>query len=158
MDQYFGTPLTRSNEAAGSSAGTTTTVTTSRVVPYTIRGKAYRGSALTNQAFPSTDHTTGSAFTSIAASKACMLILGRNAAGDLVAAQGPSVDLDTNNNYQYAPQFPPIKDTLAPFAYVVCKNGSTGSAWTPGTSNWTATGMTATFVDINDVPDRPQTS
>lgn len=158
MEIYSSSPLTRSNDAAGASAGTTTTVTTARIVPFTIKGKAYRGSALTNQAFPSTDHTTGAAFVAMAASKACTLILGRNAAGDLIAAQGPTVDLDANNNYQNAPQFPPIKDTLCPFAYVVCKNGSTGSSWTPGTSNWTATGMTATFVDINDIPDRPQTS
>lgn len=158
MDLYQQSPLSRSNDAAGASAGTTTTVTTARIMPFTIKGKAYRGAALTNQAFPTTDLLTGAAFVAIAASQAVILVLGFNAAGTLCAIQGKTVNLDANNNCTIAPQFPPIKDTMAPFAYVVCKNGSTGSSWTPGSSNWTATGMTATFVDINDIPDRPQTS
>lgn len=157
MDQLSG-PQTFCTEVAGASAGTTTTVTTARALAYCIKGKAYRKAAITNEAFPSTDHTTGAAFVAVAVSKGCILALGFNAAGSLIVAQGPSEDLDASDNFIKAPEFPALKDTFMPFAYVVCKNGASGSAWTPGTSNWTATALTDTFVDVLQLPDRLQVS
>lgn len=149
-------PLTMTTMKAAAVAGTTTTVTTTGTTLFCIKSKAYSKAALTNQAFPTTDHTTGVAFTAMAKNNGQVLVLGYDKDGTLGAVQGPAEAMDTSGNFIKAAQFPAIKDTLCPFAYVVCKNGSTGSAWTPGTSNWTATGMTATFVDVMMLPDRPQ--
>jgi hypothetical protein len=43
-----------------------------------------------------------------------------------------------------------------PFAYQLVQTAGTSSAWTFGTSNWNATGVTDAIVDISVLPDRPQ--
>lgn len=156
MDRLSQIALTQNFTKAGAAAGTTTTVTTTATVQFTIVGKSYSKAAITNQAFPATDHTTGAAFVAVAVSKGCILVLGFDKDGTLGVAQGPVESVDADDNFVLAPQFPAIKETLCPFAYVVCKNGSDGSAWTPGTSNWTATDLTDTFVDVSMLPARPQ--
>jgi len=85
-------------------------------------------------------------------------VLGLDSGGNIKAMQGPIITLDAAGNFQSAAEFPVVPDTIAAFAYIVCKNGSTGSAWTFGTSNWNATGMTATPVSIFGLPARPVTS
>jgi hypothetical protein len=43
-------------------------------------------------------------------------------------------------------------------SYIVVKNGSTGSNWTFGTSNWNATGITLGIQDVMTLTGRPQVS
>ena len=64
----------------------------------------------------------------------------------------------TGGEFIVAPDFATIPDTMCPFAYIIIQNGSTGAAWTFGTTTFAATGITDVFVDIGLMPDRPQES
>jgi len=143
-------------------AGTTSTVTTTNATDFIIDGKfGTQLDALTNQATPTTDHLTGAAFPALAANQGCAIVLGTTIAGGttVVAVQGGIQDLDaTGGDFIVAPSFGSIPDTMCPFAYIIIQNGSTGSAWTFGTTSFGATGITDTFVDISMMPDRPQES
>ncbi|PCJ39139.1 MAG: hypothetical protein COA71_14580 [SAR86 cluster bacterium] len=143
---------------AGLTAGTTTTYTTTAAIP-TILAGAYSTelAAQTNAATPTTDHTTGNAFNALAKSEGCVFVYGIIAAGTIVVSQGAINSLDTDaNTFIIDPPFPSIPDTMAPFGYVIVENGSTGSAWTYGADNWTATGVIDTYTDCAFLPDRPQ--
>ena len=143
-------------------AGTTSTVTTSNATDFIINGKfGTQLDALTNQATPTTDHLTGLAFPALAINEGCAIVLGTTTAGGttVVAVQGDIKDLDaTGGEFLIAPPFSAIPDTMCPFAYIIIQNGSTGSAWTFGTTSFGATGITDVFVDIGIMPDRPQES
>lgn len=143
-------------------AGTTSTVTTSNATDFIINGKfGTQLDALTNQATPTTDHLTGDAFPALAINEGCAIILGTIAAGgtNLVAVQGEIKALDdSGGEFLIAPPFAQVPDTMCPFAYIIIQNGSTGSAWTFGTTSFGATGITDVFVDIAIMPDRPQES
>lgn len=145
---------------AGLTAGTTNTYTTTAAVATVFKGKF--GTAFgtkTNQATPTTDYRTGAAFTALAINEGCVFVWGCIADGTVKVVQGSIEDLDSNTGaFKVAPQFPSIPDLMCPFGYVVIQNDSTGSAWTFGSSNWTATGITDTWVDVMVLPDRPQTS
>lgn len=143
---------------AGLAAGTTTTITIANTVQFSIKGKSYSKSGVSNAASPTTDRLTGSAFTALAASKGCIFFVALDSSGTIRVTQGQIVDLDGSNNFILAPYFPDVDGRDCLIGYIVCANGSTGSAWTFGSSNWTATGMTATFVDCLTVPSRVQVS
>lgn len=148
---------TISTAAAGLVAGTTTTYTTSAATAGSIGGKfATALAAQTNTATPTTDGN-GNAFTALAASEGCVFVFCVVAAGTIAVFQGPSEVLDGANDFESACDFPYIDlSTYLPFSYVVVKNDSTGSAWTFGASNWTATGVTDTYTDVTTLPLRPQ--
>ena len=143
---------------AGLTAGTTTTYTTTKAVPFVISGKYGTELAIqTNAATPTTDHTTGAAFPALAKSEGCVIVYGVIAAGTIVVSQGAIKALDTNDDtFLIDPPFPSIPDTMSVFGYVIVENGSTGAAWTYGASNWTATGLIDTYTDCAFLPDRPQ--
>jgi len=140
----------------GTNASYTTTVTASGV----INGKFVTGlTAQTNAALPTTDVNTGAAFLGLLRSQGTVLVWGQNAAGTTQIAQGTIEDLDTSGTFVNAPQFPPIPDTMMPFAYQVIKAGLTASATVklvPGTDNWNSTGFTNVIVPISNLPARPQ--
>jgi len=142
---------------AGLTAGTTTTYTTAAAAGGSIAGKfATALAAQTNTATPTTDYN-GDAFTALAASQGCIFVYSIIAAGTIAVHQGPVETLDSGNLFVNACEFPDIDlETYMPFGYVVCKNASTGSAWTFGASNWTATGLTDTYTDVTVLPQRPQ--
>lgn len=144
----------------GISGAATTFTTSATTLQYCIGGKAYTKAQVSGGATPTTDAVTGAAFVALAASKACAVVWGFDSAGNLKCAQGPIVSLDSGNNFVdgQPPAFPTLPDTICPIAYTLHKNGSTGSAWTFGTSNWNATGMTNVVQDVLVLPDRPQTS
>lgn len=145
--------------ATGTATFTATPVGTAAAISYCVRGKAFTKATITTTSPGTTDAITGAAFLPLAASKACLVVIGLDAGGNIKSCQGPIVSVDSGGNI--APsylEFPLVPDTIAPFCYIVCKNGSTGSAWTFGTSLWDATGMTATPVSIVAIPDRPQIS
>ena len=158
MDQLALGAVTMTHGKAGLAAGTTTTITIANTIDFSIKGKAYQKAAASNAATPTTDRQTGAAFTALAASRACIFAVCLDSDGTIRVYQGPIVTLDASDNYSVAPEPPGIKDTDCPIGAIVAKNISTGSAWTFGSSNWTATGMSDTFVDLATMPDRPFTS
>jgi hypothetical protein len=142
--------------ATGATTFTATPVGTAAAIGFCIKGKAYTKATISGGATPTTDAITGAAFLPLAASRACNFVLGLDSGGNIKAAQGTIVTLDPSGNLQADSEFPFLPDTMCPFAYITCKNGSTGSAWTFGSSNWNATGMTATPVSVMALPARPQ--
>lgn len=145
---------------AGLAAGTTTTLTTANTQLFSIGGKAYSKAGVSNEATPTTDAKTAAAFTAVGVSKGCVFVPCRDSSGNLKVVQGETVSLDAGNNFTDAPEFPAIPDTLTPIGYIVVKVGSTGSAWTFGSSNLAGppTGVTFSFVDCFQLPERPQLS
>ena len=146
-------------------AGTTSTLSSTATCYFSIEGKAYSHAALSNTATPTTDVTTGSAFVALAASKGCAFVVGYNAAGTLLCAQGPVVDLTTeasgtNANFLTPPQFPSLPEDFCPIGYIITKVGASGSTWTFGTSNLTGppSNVLHTYVDVMVLPTRPQVS
>lgn len=143
---------------AGLVAGTTSTYTTTKAVPVMINGQFGTELAIkTNQATPTTDHRTGLAFVALAASEGAVIVFGVIDAGTIVATQGEIKALDINDDtFRIDPPFPGIPDTMMPFGYVIIENGATASAFTFGTTSFTATGVVDTFTDCAFLPDRPQ--
>lgn len=137
-----------------------TTVSNTGAILFSIGGKTYSKGAMTNAASPTTDGKTGAAFVALAASEGCALVFCLNAAGTLQIIQGETGGIDTSGDYIDSDinsiQWPYIPDTSCPFAYTLVKNSAAGSAWTAGTSNWNATGITATVVNIATLPARPE--
>jgi hypothetical protein len=145
---------------AGMAAGTTTTLTTASTQLYSILGKAFTKAGTSNEATPTTDARTLAAFVAVGVSKGSVFVVCRDSAGALKVCQGEIVTLDQSNAFQDVPEFPTIPDTLTPIGYILVKVGTTGSAWTFGTSNLTGppTGVVTTYVDCMLLPDRPQAS
>ncbi len=161
MDTLQQIPLTICLGKAALAAGTTTTLSSTGTLAYAIRGKAYSHAALSNAATPTTDATTGAAFTPVLPNKGSIFVIGYNAAGTLLVAQGSIQDLDVTGNFINSPQFPALPDNFCPIGYEVIKAASNASAsgWTFGSSNQSGvTGITYTFVDVVTLPDRPQIS
>lgn len=161
MDNLQTIPLTLALGKATLAAGTTSTLSSTGALAYAIRGKAYSRAALSNTATPTTDANTGIAFLPVVTNKGSVFVIGYNAAGGLVAAQGSIEALDSSGNFIYAPQFPVVPDTMCPIGYEIIKAGSTASAggWVFGTSNQASvTGITYTLVDVVTLPERPQVS
>ena len=165
MDALFQAPMTFCTSKATAAAGTTTTFSTTGSTLYCIKGKAFTTSAAANAATPTTDAATGTTFTAVAVGYGCAFVLcydgtSTTAATAIKVVQGPQQALDASGIFINAPQFPGIPDTLCPFAYLITKVGSTGSAWTFGSSNLAGppTGVTHTFVDVMVLPGRPQVS
>lgn len=154
-------PLNMTMNKAGAVVGTTTTTSfTANPLSYVANGKHATKATMTNGATPTTDVNTSAAFPAVNANYGTVLVFGVNAAGTLQVAQGTIEALDSAANFLKAPSFPAIPDTMVPYAYCIVKVGSTGSAWTCGSSNFAGppTGVTFTFVDVACLPDRPQVS
>lgn len=159
MDTLQQVPLTMCTVDANLVAGTTTTLTNTGTIHYCIGGKAYNKSAMTNAATPTTDANTGIAFVAVTPNTGCAFVIGLNAAGSLVVAQGGLQALDVAGNFIVAPQFPAIPDTMCPISYEIIKAGSTAAAggWVFGTNNQSSvTGITYALVDLMTLPARPQ--
>lgn len=155
----------------GAVAGTTNTFTTTVASEGSIDGRFTTALAvLTNSATtPTTDANTSAAFialtsTTAAGGQACTFVFGVNAAGTLVAAQGPITATllgvtTTPGAFIATPQFPALPDDFCPFAYTVARTSPTGNSITLGTTSWAASGVTfTTFRNIQQLPTRPQLS
>lgn len=161
MDALQSIPLTLALGKATLAAGTTTTLSSTGTLGYAIRGKAYSRAAMSNTATPTTDANSGLAFSPVVTNKGSIFVVGYNAAGSVLCAQGSIEALDVSGNFIYSPQFPVLPDNFCPIGYLVIKAGSTASAagWVFGTNNNSGvTGITYTFVDVIGLPDRPQVS
>lgn len=153
-------PLTLCLSKVTLAAGTTTTISNTGTITYMIRNFMYTKSAITNGATPTTDAVTGLAFTPLTANKGTVVVIMLDTAGAIKAAQGSIVDLDAGGAMTLAPQFPSVPSNMCPIGYIILKAGSTLSgSWTFGSSNLSGvTGMTYTFRDIGNIPERPQNS
>ena len=162
MDVLAQSPFTANFSAPVVAAGSTSTLTGTNAITYAIKGKMYTKAALSNTPTPTTDATTGAAFVPIPAGYGAAILIGLNAAGTLLAAQGGLQALDVNGNFVIAPQFPQVPDTFCPIAYEIIKAGATASSspgFVFGTNNQASvTGITYALADISTVPARPQVS
>jgi hypothetical protein len=142
----------------GISGAATTYSTSATTLQYSVAGKAATKAQVSGGATPTTDAVTAAAIT-LVANQGRVVVWGLNAAGTVQCIAGPVETLDSSGAFINAPQFPALPDTFAAFAYHLMKAGSsTVGTFTFGTSNWNATGMTHTVVDVLVLPDRPQTS
>lgn len=145
----------------GTNKSYTTTVTSAGM----INGKYVTGlTAQTNQALPTTDALTGAAFRALGDNQATVIVVGQKAANDIQMCQGGIEDTEvgittTAGAFKRAPQFPNLPDDFMVFGYALIRTAPDASAWTPGTDNWAATGVTTSeFVQCGVLPDRPVTS
>lgn len=157
--------LTANFASAAAVAGTTSTYTTTVTTNCVINGKfATTIGAQTNTATPTTDATTGAAFVALAPNQCCALVLGQNLAGTIKLAQGPIIATaigvtTTVGALINEPQFPALPNDFCPLAYTIVRTAPSAAAWTPGSSNWTASGVSAsTFQNVSQLPNRPQAS
>ena len=166
MDGLQILPLTQCNTKVGLAAGTTTTINTPGVpagaAVYAIRSKLYSRAVGANLATPTLDAATGLAFPPIKASQGTVVVVGFDASGNLRAMQGTVAATDgaVAGGFALAPQFPVVPDWICPVGYIIAKADSTLSGtWTFGSSNLSGvSGMTYVFVDVAQIPDRPQFS
>lgn len=156
MDQNALAGVTQCTEKAGIAAGSTTTYLTANAVNGCIMGEFVTElAAQSNTATPTTDYN-GDAFTVVPKNFGCIFVYSLIAAGTIKFHQSDVVALDAAGDFVVAPNFPTIDlDTYMPFGCVVVRNGSTGSDWTFGASNWNATGIVDTYYDYNTLPRRP---
>lgn len=158
------TGLTANHTNAVVAAGTTSTYSTTNTTAVTIGGKwGTTLTAQTNTATPTTDVVTSAAFVALGINKATVFVFGVNAAGAIKVCQGSIEDTEvgittTVGAFKNAPQFPNLPDDFAPLAYVLVRAAPSASAWTFGSSSWTASGITSAFVNIATLPDRPSVS
>ena len=150
---------------AGLVAGSTSSYTTTATTVCSIGGKFATGlSAQTNTASPTTDAGTGAAFVALGDDQATVLVWGINAAGAIQLAQGTIEDTEVGvttvaGAFKVVPRWPNLPDDFCPIGYNLVRTAPSASAWTPGTSSWTATGVTAsTFQNVTTLPERPQTA
>lgn len=113
---------------------------------------------------PVLDATTGEAFPPLSDNQATVIVWGQNAAGTIQASQGGIEDTEvgitvTAGAFKRAPAFPSLPDDFMVLAYQLIRTAPSASAFTFGTSNWNATGITvSTAVNCGVLPERPQTS
>ncbi len=157
--------LTMGTIKTGLVKGTTSTLTTTVTSAGMINGKYVSGvTALTNSAAPTTDAVSGAAFVPLTNNKATVLVVGQNAVGTVLMAQGSIVDTQvgvttTAGSFISAPQFPTLPDDFMVWGYNLVRTAPSASDYTPGTSEWAATGVTVSeFVQCGVLPDRPVTA
>ena len=161
----FDNGLTANLVSAAMVAGTTSTYTTTVTTVCVINGKfATTLGAQTNTATPTTDANTALAFNALQPNQTCCLVLGQNLAGTIKMCQGPIISTLTGVTTTVGgllndPQFPALPADFCPLAYTVVRTAPSAAAWTPGTSSWTASGVSAsTFQNVCQLPNRPQAS
>lgn len=156
MDYLMNAGLTAalSNAALTGLSGAATTHSYSAFL-ISNRGILKSVAANSGVATPTLDANTGVAFLPLTANKGCIFLWMVNNSETDAVAQSAIQDLDAQGNFTWAvTAFPAIKDGYVPYAYAVIKAGSGASSWTHGVSNWNATGITITVINISTVPDR----
>jgi hypothetical protein len=161
----FNNGITMNLVSAAAVAGTTSTFTSTVTTVCVIKGKFCTTlAAQTNAATPTTDASTGAAFIALAPNQTCTVVFGQNAAGTLKMCQGPIIACGVGVTTTVGalindPQFPVLADDFVPLAYTVVRTAPSAAAWTPGSSSWTASGVScSTFQNVAMLPNRPQAS
>jgi len=165
MDQLTVRGITENKVSAALVLGTTSTFTTTVTTACCINGKfGTTLGAQTNATSPTVDARTGAAFVAMGDNQATVLVWGVTLAGAIALCQGSIEDTDvgvttTAGAFRNPPQFPLLPDDFCPIAYNLARTAPSASAFTPGTSSWTATGVTCSTVrNVTVLPDRPQTA
>lgn len=163
MDQLTQRGATRNMVSAAFVLGTTSTYTTTVTTECVIDGVfGTTLAAQTNTASPTTDASTGAAFVALTDNKATVLVWGVTLAGAIALCQGSIEDTEvgvttTAGAFLKAPQWPTLPDDFCPIAYNLVRTAPSASDFTPGTSSWTATGVTcSTAKNISVLPKRPR--
>jgi hypothetical protein len=144
--------------------GAETVYDTTVTIQFAIGGKMGTAkTAVTDGVTPTTDYNTGAAFTALAAETGTVFVWGLTSGGTVKLMQGSVTEVNggvttTAGSFDVYPQFPVIPDDVCPFAYTIVKTAPSASAWTIGTSNWNASGVSVAHVNISQLPDRPQAS
>ena len=146
------------NAALTGIAGAATTYSNS-AIPFTLRGRAFTHAADAGVASPTVDALTGLPIT-LTANKARAVLWCFDSGDTARAIAGPIVDLDAAGNFLDQPTVPVPPDNLCPFHITIHKAGATTvGTWTFGSSNWNATGLSHTVINVAlGMPDRPLTS
>jgi hypothetical protein len=148
----------------GLTAGTTSTYTTTATSNAVVAGRFTTAlTAQTNTASPTTDVNTGVAFRSLTPNQATVLVWGLTTAGAIRVAQGSIESTATGvtttvGAFINAPQFPTLPDDFCPIGYTLVRTAPSASTWTAGSSSWAASGVSATFVNVSTLPERPATA
>src|SRR5690242_10921510 len=119
MDVLQAAPATLCTSKVALAAGTTTTLSNTGTINYSIKGKAYSKSAMTNAATPTTDAVTGLAFVPVPANYGCAFLIGLDHSGNLKVCQGPLAALDASGNFITAPQLPEAPSDFCPIGYEI---------------------------------------
>ena len=164
----FGLNITLNKATLGGFSGAAATFTAANPVVAAIGGKVV-STNLSVASAVTTDAVTGVAFLPIPAGTAAsganpgkaygsVYVVTVNGAGTKGVVQGSIEKLDpANASFVVAPQLPSLPETLTAIGYVVVKGATTSAAFTFGTSNWNATGITiAGPVDVCVLPAAPQ--
>lgn len=158
-------PTINLTPVTGLVAGTTSTYTTTVTTNCVINGKpTVTLAAQTNTASPTTDATTGAAFIALTPNQCCCLVWGINAAGAIQLSQGKAIATNigvttTVGALLNEPPFPALPDNFCAIGYTIVRTAPSAAPWTPGTSNWTASGVSASvFQTVCQLPNRPQAS
>ncbi len=140
--------------------GTETVYDTTVTIDFCINGQAYRKTAVTDGVTPTTDGNTGVAFDRVYANQASIFVWALNASGTVSVYQGNIVSMDADGNLLAALQLPSLPNNVCAFGYTLFKAGATASAagLLFGTSNWDATGLTATTRNLLTLPQTPITA
>lgn len=142
--------------ATGAETVHDTTVT----ITFSINGKMYTKTAITDGATPTTDYNTGTAFTGLVGTsttgQGCAFVWALTSGGTVKVMQGPVVSVDAAGNFDLNPSFPPVPDDVTPFAYSLSKHYGQASTFTFGSSNWNTSGHTHAITNVAALPDRPQ--
>lgn len=148
--------------------GSTSTLTTTVTSAGMIGGKYVSGvTALTDSAIPTTDIVTGAAFVALTDNQATVFVVGQNAAGTVLMAQGSIEDTQVGvttvaGDFITAPQFPNLPDNFMVWGYILCRTAPSAGNFLVGTAttgDWAATGVTSSqFVQCGVLPDRPVTA
>ena len=120
---------------------------TSSAFGYALNGDIYAKAAVGSAtAAPATDGNTGVAFPAIGANQAAAFVWAVDASGNYKVYKGPTVAWTDTTAGSTACPLPAIPTNVTPFAAHTVQNGSTGSNWVFGSSNWNATGVAAITV------------
>lgn len=138
-------------------AGAETVYDTTVTISFSVDGVMATKTAVTDGVTPTTDIATGAAFVPLAADQSCCFVWMMTVGGTVAVAQGPIIDIDpdTDRPQTQAPLFPRVPAGYCPFAYQIVQTNGSSSAWTFGTSNWNATGVTDIIKNVSTLPDRP---
>ena len=147
------------SRGALTATGAETVHDTTVTITYSIGGKMYIKTAITDGVTPTTDHNTAAAFKGLTGTttsgQACTFVWGLDSSGNVKVCQGPVATTDASGNLEDPGLlFPAIKDDIAPFAYMVSKHYGAASTWTFGSSNWNVSGFNNTIVNVAQLPDR----
>jgi hypothetical protein len=137
------------------SAGANTNYSTTTAFNYALQGAAQLKAIISATTVPTTDGNTGAAFVALQPSRRCTFVFGVNAAGTVTVYQGGITTVDASNLPVTMGQLPQIPATVCPFGMITYQTTSASSAWTFGSSNFNATGVTRLATNLSTYPSRP---